>query len=189
MSTIQSSLFLALVVVAVLAPRAARDPFEYRPEGRRVVLYTVHRGGPETLKTAIKELFDQAKNMGVQPTGYLTLVSLNNATEARHRLTEVQISVDVDTSTIAPGTFPSAMTDIKEIPSRDVAVWKQGDETWTEGPEAPYRDLCRWIALRGDVPTFRQERRYRMDVYSDNYSQWLTEITVPFCKKDQFPNW
>jgi effector-binding domain-containing protein len=181
MSKVKLPLFPALVIVAVLAAGAAFDEYDIRQESEQVVLYKIHRGGRETLKKAIRELFDLAKDKKIATKGHFTLVALNDPSQSsQHMLTEIQIPVDVDASEMPAGPFEDRMTDIKTIPPHEVAFWPtRRGQTPPESFSKVYQALYRWIVARGETPMFGPRRTFFVNYYRDDYEQMQTEILVP----------
>jgi DNA gyrase inhibitor GyrI len=176
---------LAGLAVALFAEQGTGESdVSIRKSNAQTVLYTVYRGPYETIGKPISELYALAAQKNMKICGYPSLVYLNNPyytsqnDTGQHCLTEIRIPVGEDTMQQA-GTL-GAMTDVKEMPSIEVAVMKK--QIGQTDYKAIFRNLYEQIAKQGYRPADDVAEVFSGNAKSGDYTQMKSELIVPVRK-------
>jgi effector-binding domain-containing protein len=179
---------LAGLAVALFAEQGTGESdVSIRKSNAQTVLYTVYRGPYETIGKPISELYALAAQKNMKICGYPSLVYLNNPyytsqnDTGQHCLTEIRIPVDEDAMQQA-GTL-GAMTDVKEMPSIEVAVMKK--QIGQTDYKAIFRNLYEQIAKQGYRPADDVAEVFSGNAKSGDYTQMKSELIVPVRKIEQ----
>lgn len=162
------------------APRLASAP-------RVVVLYTIHRGSPETAVGTFHKLVTLRDGEGFTPAGgFGTFVYLNHPARPSDQLIEIRIPV-TDAALARQGTLGNTAavyglgtTDVKEKPASTVAtITKPGG---VADPTPSYSELYSFIEsqrlIAADAPA---ERFEQVESIPDSipYGELQTHLVVP----------
>jgi effector-binding domain-containing protein len=185
MGRVKVSLLFAPVVIigAALIIRAAEvDPYKIDTVGGETVLYTIHRGGRETHREAVRKLYALAEEKEMVIEGNLTLVALNNPLrqDGDHMLTEIRLPVAQDALLEHAGTL-GAMTDVKTLPPYKVVVFEKSpvDKIGIKDLLRLYKHLYNYALLRDEISMFGPEETFISRYGSGDYEDMRTDIKVP----------
>jgi effector-binding domain-containing protein len=185
-------LCLALVISLFLSTRADTEAqtdagkydFTIRKIDQQTVLYTIYRGDYDQIGPAIGKLYALAGQKQIRPLGPTHYAYLTNpkVTPPQHSLTEIRIPVDRDTL-IHSGTL-GPMTDVKTIPSIEVAVVIK--PKGLADPSELYNQLAHWIHKQDYICAEGPVEKYLTPWTADSsYADMTTEIMLPVKKVPQ----
>jgi effector-binding domain-containing protein len=161
-------------------PSAEKAAFSIRKMESQVVLYTIYRGAYDNIGQTVGNLFALAGKKGIIPAGQVSYAYLNNPNfvSKEHLLTEIRIAVSKDALGFA-GTL-GEMTDIKTMPSMEVAVALKPEGI--ADPSVIYDGLSEFITKQGYVGLDSPSEVFLTNGMGGNYAQMKTEIMIPVKK-------
>ena len=178
---VTSFLLTALTIAGVcgMSAESAGDKpaCTIRDVKQQVVLYTIHRGGLESIGPVVADLFGLAGQHGIYPDGPIMFAYLNyfRHTSSEHWLTEIRLPVDKQALKLS-GTL-GKMTDVKTVSAMKAAV-----ATKPEGMADPlpiYHRLYTWMLKHGHMPTSGPRETFLTNAEAGDYTRMKTEIMVP----------
>jgi len=167
---------LILICSAAIFASSSKPAVTVRKIKPQVVLYTIYRGSHDGIGFAIGNLLSLAAENQLQPEGPIYYVYLNNPEHVTsdHWLTEIRIPLDKKALKLA-GTL-GKMTDVKALPSMDMAVAVKPEGTGD--PRPIYKALYTWVFKQGYMVAGSWREVFLTNTMSGSYEQMKTEIMV-----------